>query len=60
MGTPPSPPSLVRHFGIRVEVFQREPDRIHELVTARARLILAVQRHLLAQGHDLVVALGIL
>ena len=43
-------------LAVGVEVLEREPDRVHQLVAAGARLVLAVQRHLLAQRHDLVVA----
>src|SRR5206468_3881489 len=38
---------------IRVEVVEREADRIHDLVTAGARRILAMDRHLIAQREHL-------
>src|SRR5580698_10230775 len=44
---------------VRIEILERESDRIHQLVAARAGLILAMQGHLFAQGHDLLAGVAV-
>ena len=59
-GTPPSPPCFVRHLASASKFSSANPIGSISLWQLAQGSILAVHRHLLAQSHDLVVALAVL
>ena len=59
IGTPPSPPCLVRHDPSASKFSSANPIGSISLWQLAHGSVLAMQRHLLAQRHDLVVALAV-